>query len=279
MPPLIPIEFAPENERNFARLQERHRRIIDGNIDLLANRRIIDLACSNGRWSYASVVAGAKFVIGVEGREEKAQEAEAILKKLEVEERYRFEVGDIFDWLYLNREEPADTILCLGVYYHIMDHYRLLTLMAKTSASAIIIDSGFVRSFRNGVHVHMEDPDAHWNALPRFSGQQVEFAGFVSIGLMIQMAWNVGFNCRPILWDPKEVTDKKAVSDYMMGRRFTLRLERTGEHFDKDWRESWYKALVTLDAKFAKLFDRKTHDRVVDEWVSQPFKSMHFSVL
>jgi SAM-dependent methyltransferase len=279
MQPAIPMEFGTANQNVLDRLQERNKRIIEANLDVLAKRRIVDLACNNGRWSYAALVAGAESVVGVDGRTENVEQAKSILRKLNTGGSYRFEVNDIFDWLYINRMEPVDTILCLGVYYHIMDHYRLLTLMTQTSASTIIIDSAFVRSFRNSVHIHIEDPRVHPNALPRFEGQQAEFAGFVSLGLMIQMAWNLGFNCRPIVWDPRKVENKLSVRDYMIGRRYTLRLERTGRHVDEGWREPWKEALVTLNGKFADLLDRATHDKAVDERVRRPFESMRFSVL
>jgi SAM-dependent methyltransferase len=274
----VPIEF-DRTDKGSARLQERHKRIIDANLDAIVAKRVLDLASNNGRWSYAAVAAGAASVTGVEGRREKVAEAEAIFESVKADKKYKFHVDDMFDWLAANRSEPVDTILCLGVFYHIMDHYRLMTLMSRTSASTLIIDSGFVRSFRNSVHVQTEDPRVHPNALPKFQGQKAEFAGFVSLGLMIQMAWNLGFNCRPVLWAPGEIANRQSVHDYIMGARYTLRLSRTGRHVDEDWRPSWERALVALNPQFAKMFDPATHDSVVDARVRQPFKSMQFSIL
>lgn len=275
----IPSEFSSANPTILARLQERHKRIIDANADAIAGKRVLDLASNNGRWSYGALAAGAKSVTSVEGRPDKVEEARQIMEKLGIAGDCTFHVGDIYDWLYENRGAAVDTIFCLGIFYHIMDHYRLLTLMARTAASTIIIDSGFVRSFRNSVHVQLEDPAAHRNALPKFEGQRAEFAGFVSLGLMIQMAWNLGFSCRPITWAPAEVEDREAVHDYMIGRRYTLRLDRTGAHQDTDWKASWHSALVALNPRFANLFDRKTHDSAVDDRVRRPFESMQFSVM
>ena len=265
----IPDAFEGRNERVLARLQERHRRIVDENRDAFAGRRVVDLACNNGRWSWAALQAGATHVTGVEGRAEKAEEARGIFRDLGHadegrEEGWRFETGDMFDWLHDHRAEPVDTILCLGVFYHIMDHYRLLDLMARTSARTVIIDSAFVRSMRAAVWVTTENPNLHSSALPRFEGQTQEFAGFVSLGLVIAMAWKVGFSCRPVVWRPNEVARPDAVPDYLDGERMTLRLERMEGRMDGEWRAHWRRALHALDPRFAGLLATSTHDAVCD---------------
>jgi hypothetical protein len=143
----------------------------------------------------------------------------------------------------------------------------------------IIIDSGFVRSFRNSVHIQTENPNEHLNALNVYEGQQKEVVGFVSLGLMIQMAWNLGYSCRPIVWDPKEINNRNCVHDYMMGRRFTLRLDRTLKFTDASWKDKWRDALFTLDPKFLGLLDRKTHDALTDDRVRLPFANTEFTVM
>lgn len=276
----IPIEFEQKNMTVFNRLQERYKRIITSNTAHIKHKNILDLASNNGRWSYAALGAGAKHVVGVEGRKEKIKESIGIFNELNVDKsKWDFENGDIFDYLQEYKDFRVDTIFCLGIFYHIMDHHRLLMLMARTKASTIIIDSAFVRSFRNSVHVQLEDPSAHRNALPKFRSQKSEFAGFVSLGLMIQMSWNLGFTCRPISWSPADLSDKLSVQDYMMGRRFTLRLERTDSNSDPEWVEHWYSALVELNPRFANLFNKENHDLAVDDRVRRPFNSMEFSIL
>lgn len=275
----IPVAFAGRNPRILARLQERHKRIVEASIDAIAGKRIVDLGSNNGRWTYACLKAGARHVDAVEGRQDRVEVANRILAEHGVRSRHRFHVADMFDWLQDVRPGSVDTVLCLGIFYHIMDHYRLLTLMARTGATTIIVDSGFVRSFRNSVHVQLEDPAAHSNALARYEGQKAELAGFVSLGLMIQMAWNLGFTCRPVVWTPGEIANRDAVHDYLAGLRYTLRLERTGAHADPDWQVYWKRGLCALNPRFGALLDTSTHDSVVDTRVRRPFESMQFSVL
>lgn len=274
----IPREFEEVNAQTLARLQERHKRIVEANLDAISGKSVLDLACNNGRWSFAAIQAGASSVVGVEGRQDKVDEARSIFDRLGTRSGYEFHVGDMYDWLHDNKSRQFDTVFCLGVYYHVMDHHRLLTSMARLQPQTIIIDSGFVRSFRNSVHVQTEDPSEHRNALPKFKDQKAEFAGFVSLGLMIQMAWNLGYNCRPVLWDPAAVANKQSVHDYMMGRRFTVRLDKTGLHRDADWQDHWKPALVALNEKFGMLMDKSTHDTMTDHRVRKPFESMDFSI-
>ena len=241
------LSFA-KNERESMRMQERFRRIITANLDHIAGKRILDLACNNGRWSYAAAAAGGKEVIGVEGRAEYAEEARQLVERKGLSATCRFDTGDMYDWLYDHRTERFDTVLCLGVYYHIMDHYSLLRLIARLQPECIIIDSGFVPVFDLSIKVHTENPSSRKNALPAFEGQEAELAAHVSLGLMNQMAWNCGYICEPVVWEPKDIPNRECVSDYMHGRRFTLRLTRNPNvrGGDRDWLARWQPACAAL---------------------------------
>ncbi|MEN8128797.1 MAG: class I SAM-dependent methyltransferase, partial [Pseudomonadota bacterium] len=194
--------FAPTQNLKD-RLVERHKRIIDKNLHYIKNKSVLDLASNNGRWAYAARVAGATKVLGVEGRDDKVMEARRLIEEAGLEGKVSFCVADIFDWLF-NNVEKFDTVLVLGIYYHIMDHYILLRLIKRAQPECIIVDSGFVRTFRSYIWIKRENPNEHLNALPAFQGQKEEVVGHISLGLMNQFAWNCGYICEPVLWDPHE---------------------------------------------------------------------------
>ncbi len=271
--------FDDNNELNAKRLVERQKRIINENLDAIKGKVVFDLAANNGRWSYAAIEAGASKVVSIEGRKDRADEAKKYFEIIGISDKVEVNVGEMHNWLFANKELNVDTVFCLGIYYHIMNHYMLLQQLAELKPQTIIIDSGFVRSFRNSVHVQCEDPNLHRNALKVHEGQKKEFAGFVSLGLMMQMAWNLGYNCRPILWDPKKTDNREVVQDYMMGRRFTLRLEKIDGFEDADWKDGWRDALEKLNPRFVGLLDRETHDGATDDRVKKPFESMDFTVM
>ena len=275
------FDFAPfaADDRNTARMSERVKRIVLANPDAYHGRRVLDLAANNGRWTYAAAVAGAAQVTSVEGRADMVAEARVHLTRAGVANICDLHQGDMFDFLAQPDAGGFDTILCLGVFYHVMDHARLLRLMTRQQPQAILIDSGFLRSFRAQVHVQFEDPDDPLNALPAYAGQPMEPVGTISLGLMLQLAWNNGYRCRPMIWDPAEVADRGAVQDYMSGRRYTLRLDRITGHADPDWQAPWRDALTRLQPKFADLFDPERHDRVTDARARGGQKQAPFSVL
>lgn len=264
------------NPRGIARLEERFTRIISANMrHHIERRRVLDLAASNGRWSCAAAEAGASDVIAIEGRESRVQEAIAEAHHLGLSDRCKFSTGDMYDWLHANRNERFDTVLCLGVFYHVMDHYQLLKLIARLQPNCIIIDSGFVRTFQLMVHVQTENPSIHKNALPAFEGQISELVGIVSLGMMNQMAWNCGYVVEPIVWDPLEVKNRNSVKDYLAGKRFTLRLLRQNNLLgsDRQWQDRWREALRRLNPKFEQLLDPEKAHPVEDPRVQGKFSS------
>ena len=59
------------------RLNMRHLGMIEANADVLRGRSVVDIASHDGRWSYAALEAGARSVIGVEGRMRMVKRARA----------------------------------------------------------------------------------------------------------------------------------------------------------------------------------------------------------
>jgi hypothetical protein len=272
-------QFSDGSARKAERLTERHKRIIVDNCDAFENKKILDIAASNGRWTYAALFAGANYVESIEGRSERAKDAIKFLNDNNFSEKYTANVGDMYDFLYENKSKTFDTVLCLGIYYHVMDHYHFLKLMARLNPQTIIIDSGFVRSFKNIVHIQNEDPESHLNALSIYPGQKSEIVGSVSLGLMIQMAWNLGYSCRPNIWNPKDIKNPSCVQDYMIGKRYTVRLEKMDNFTDPDWQKYWKPALECLKGDFVRLFDRETHNEQVDDRARQPNEAAEFSII
>jgi len=270
--------FSDGQQRFEDRLNERQKRIIDANLDAIADKTVIDIAASNGRWSYAAIAAGAEKVFSIEGRPDRAAQARDYFDQLGVADQIEADTGDMYEWLQSKASNQYDTVLCLGIFYHVMDHYMLMRRITDLHPKTIIIDSGFVRSFRNSVRIITENPNLYSNALSVHDGQSKEVVGIVSLGLMIQMAWNFGYNCRPVIWETDDIQNKNSVHDYVTGRRFTLRLDKIEGNHDPEWKEHWKLALTALDPRFAGLLDQELHDGLVDDTVKHPFESMEFSI-
>lgn len=129
---------------NADRLNTRHEAIIAGNRETLAGRRVLDLASHDGRWSFAALKAGAAHVTGIEARAHLIRNAAENFSAYGVSpDRYRFKQGDVFEVLRAE-DFDVDVILCLGFFYHIIQHVELVKLFAETNAETVILDTEIV---------------------------------------------------------------------------------------------------------------------------------------
>lgn len=121
------------------RLALRHAAIIGANKDILCGASVLDIACHDGRWSFAALKAGARHVTGIEVRPGMVQSATETLRSYGVSDAsFQFVVGD------LNNQTKAplscDVVMCLGYFYHTLNHLALFEYMASTGARNLILD-------------------------------------------------------------------------------------------------------------------------------------------
>lgn len=124
------------------RLNWRAKKLLSDNQALIRNRRILDIASNDGRFSYACLKLGAKHVYGVEGRQKHVDEANRYFSELgHPVSEYQFDVGDIFD--FLSKCEPGqfDTILCFGFLYHTIRQVEMFQEFQRLMPKNIILDS------------------------------------------------------------------------------------------------------------------------------------------
>ncbi len=140
---IIPLFFTTSKTAiSKNRLNWRAKALLENNITAIKNKRILDLASHDGRFSYAAVKLGATFVKGIEGRPYLVQYAIQNFQKYKIPSTlYSFEVGDIFKKLEEVTPGSFDTILCLGIFYHVLHHARLLELIERTQAQFLILDT------------------------------------------------------------------------------------------------------------------------------------------
>src|SRR5262245_36226628 len=132
-------------DANLNRLEQRRRFIVEPYVDDLSGARVLDLACNDGRWSYALAAAGAREVVGVEARPELIDQFTQFPDD-EHTAKVSLIAGDFFDVLprLIEAGERFDVVAIYGVFYHIMDHYRLLKLVQRLEPRLIVIDSEFI---------------------------------------------------------------------------------------------------------------------------------------
>ncbi len=222
------------NDKGLNRLNARYRTFLLPNAERLKGKRVLDLASHDGRWSYACLVNGAAHVTGVEVRQELIDKSSYIIRG-EMREKVRFLQGDVFDVVprLIAGGEKFDLILCLGIFYHIMDHHRLMKLMAAFHPELIILDTGLIDSDEPVVKLKTERTGDFLNSGENFAGQHEAVVGLVSRGGMELMAKSFGYATCYETWEGSSFTDRSLLHDYFQtsafgARRYTLYLEPSG---------------------------------------------------
>lgn len=209
------IERYAEADYAVSRLNLRHRFLIEPLAAELAGKRVLDLAAHDGRWAYAFAAAGAREVRGIEGRPHLVERF-AEFPKGAVHDRVRLEVGDIFEGMerHLAAGETYDVVGVLGIFYHIMDHFRLLQLVTRFRPGLVIVDSEF--SLRPGQVIMLvrEDPTNELNALPQAEGEGKALIGIPSFSAMEAMADVLGYTTEWLDWEGVPRAERRPVNDY-----------------------------------------------------------------
>src|SRR5580698_6447336 len=126
-----------------SRLNARWRAIIGWNAAVWTGRRVLDLGCHDGRWSFAALEAGASHVIGVEARAHLAKKAAENFSYFGVPAgAYDIVTGDAVETLRGMKIGSIDILMCLGFFYHTLEHMRLLLEARRLGVEYLIIDTG-----------------------------------------------------------------------------------------------------------------------------------------
>ena len=160
-----------ENPKTIERLAQRHRLIIEPFADQIKGARVLDLAAHDGRWSYALAHAGASEVIGVEARQDLIDRF-THFPQTAFKSRISLTKNDIFSELerQIATNERFDVVAVYGIFYHIMDHFRLLSMIHKLNPSLVIIDSEFIKADNAIVQVLKEEISNPLNAVSDVDG-------------------------------------------------------------------------------------------------------------
>jgi len=212
------------------RLNLRHEAIFTENADLFPGARVLDIASHDGRWSMAALEAGAAHVLGIEARPELTEQAFQTMSRFGVApDRFDFVTGDVFD--VLAAEQPqVDVVLCLGFLYHTLRHSELFTLMRRTGARHLVIDTEIHRSDEAVVRIADENVERQGNAIADpFTYGDTVLTGRPTLAALELIARAQGFEPERLSdWDGllRDNPDADQVRDYRIGRRATMRLRR-----------------------------------------------------
>jgi hypothetical protein len=139
------------------RLNQRHRALIQSNQAIIRDRRVLDIASHDGRWSFAAHKAGAKYVLGIEARQHLVEFAGRNMRTYAVPlPAVEFIQGDVLEKLDALKEGSFDTVFCFGFLYHTIEHMLLLRKIARIQPSSLIVDTAVSTFPESIVEVHDE---------------------------------------------------------------------------------------------------------------------------
>lgn len=209
---IAPYGEAPEA---VARLNLRHAQIVAPLAGEIAGARVLDLAAHDGRWSLAFAGAGAAEVLGIEGRPELIARFDQFPKPA-LKARVRLVAADIFDALEAEVAAGAqvEVVAVLGIFYHILDHFRLLRLITALRPRLVIVDSEF--AIRGGPVIQLvrERTDNPLNAIPQRPGQERALIGIPSHQALEAMAEVLGYATSWVDWTALPEARRGPVADY-----------------------------------------------------------------
>lgn len=176
---LAPYAEAPAA---IARLNNRHRLLIDPFAPQIAGARVLDLGAHDGRWSCALARAGAAEVVGVEARRGLIDRFAAFPDTDGAATRVRPVCNDLFAELQARADagECFDVVALFGIFYHVMDHFRLLGLVRRLSPQLVVIDSEFIEADNAVIQVLREAVDNPLNAVTDVPGRVETVVGVPS---------------------------------------------------------------------------------------------------
>jgi SAM-dependent methyltransferase len=246
-PPRIPVGEAKSSKffDDYPRLAMsrrmhmnlRYDAIIHQNRDVLNGARVLDLACSEGSYSFGALHVGAAHVLGIESREDKVVNANGHFEALgAAADRYRFIAGDVFQTLAAENPQ-VDVVMCLGYLYHTLRYPELLHRIRATGAEVVIIDGEVAVSDEAIVRLIEENVDMKGNATrDEYSAEKTVLSGRPSVPALEKMLGVYGFaverhaDWAAIFRDNPEMT----FPEYSQGRRVTVVCRRTD---DRTWHD------------------------------------------
>jgi hypothetical protein len=209
------------SKKELQRHNARYETFIRPQIELIRGARVLDLGSYDGRFSFAALESGAAQVVGIEQRQDFIDRSRFIIPDA-MGERIRFVCDDMFEALpkLIADGERFDVVLCLGVFYEIMDHQRLLRLMARLQPKLIVMDTNLI------------DSDEAVIRLKTVSGPRGDaVVGTPSRGSIELMARDMRYNARYVCWRPDALPSQDGLHDYLAAnkvgvRRYSFYLEK-----------------------------------------------------
>jgi 2-polyprenyl-3-methyl-5-hydroxy-6-metoxy-1,4-benzoquinol methylase len=210
------------------RLNQRYRALIESNREIIAGRRILDLASHDGRWALAAHKSGASHVLGVELRTRLIEAARSNMQEYSVPQNaVEFVQGDVLAELDRLEAGRFDTVFCFGFLYHTIDHMPLLRKIARLKPRHLVIDTVISVRPANIIEIRDEEIENESNGAVGEPGRPTRtVSGRPTKSALELMLRAAGFQPRRYYdWLHAGIERWDDVADYYIGTRVSLTSE------------------------------------------------------
>jgi tRNA (mo5U34)-methyltransferase len=123
----------------------------------LAGRRVLDLGCCQGFWSFEAARAGAAACLGLDSSPAFVAEARA-LRAFNGLGACAFRQAHLEDEPWWQEVEPVDVCLFLGLFYHLADPLLVLRRAAALTQDAMVVDTEIAGGDEPSLLIRPRDP-------------------------------------------------------------------------------------------------------------------------
>jgi hypothetical protein len=111
------------------------------NIELIKDRHVVDLGTHRGQFLYPCLELGCASITGAQPMSDYNTAINEALAGLNYSNRASAVWGDAYNLVELsNLLQGKDTLLMLGLLYHLNNHYQLLETVSNTNLTGLVID-------------------------------------------------------------------------------------------------------------------------------------------
>lgn len=127
---------------NFECLNARIENLLWRQKHSIVGKRILDIGCHMGTFSYAALQMGAEFVQGLDAEEQQVIQGRALFEQLQIPgDRYRLDAAEVHEFLDGLPLNSFDTVFCFGILYYLAEPYGLLQRACRVAREAILVDT------------------------------------------------------------------------------------------------------------------------------------------
>jgi len=191
------------------RLNNRYTVLIEKNIEMIRDKKILDIGSHDGRWSFAAIKNGASHVQGIELRSSMVEKAKKNMRKYRIpKKKYSFISGNIFEELSKLKPKSFDTIFCFGILYHVYNHLQLFSELKRLNSKNLILDTDVITVKRPFIKLRQERNEKFLVGIPSQN----------AINLMLDF---YGFQYDYVDWNNSGIEKWGKTMDYKNGSRVT----------------------------------------------------------